>query len=165
MDIKLEIEYAFRWLAQLTTAALRRQAVRSLLIILGVLITVSGFLLAAVDPAITSPLAGIWYALVTLAHVGYGDIVATSALGRFISGVLILAGIIFFALAAGIFASILVVHDLTLAHESDSEEQDSHASFERKILQQLKQIDQRLNQLDAKESAPPSRGRGSSRQH
>lgn len=164
MDIKLEIDYAFRWLAQLTGAALRRQAVRSLLIILGVLVTVSGFLLAAVDPAIPSPLAGIWYSLVTLAHVGYGDLVATSAVGRFISAVLILAGIIFFALAAGIFASILVVHDLTLTQASDSSVDDSHASFERKILQHLKQIDERLGHLDDK-TVPANRPRGSTRQH
>ena len=150
-DLQYEIQDAFLWARQLGLAALRRKTVRSLLIIIGVVITASGLVLAAVDPAIHSPLAGIWYALVTLAHVGYGDIVASSPLGRFLSAALILFGIVLFALAAGIFASILVVQDLSSLHgEEGGDHEEGHAAAERKILMELKELNARMRALESR---------------
>ena len=148
-DIQYEISEAFFWARQVGAAALRRKTVRSLLIIIGVIVTASGFVFAAIDPSIHSPLAGIWYALVTLAHVGYGDIVASSPLGRFLSALLILIGIVLFALAAGIFASILVVQDLASLHEDDVVQDGDHASAERKILLELKELNSRMLALES----------------
>jgi len=152
-----EIQAALSWLKIVGRDALRRKTVRSLLIIIGVVVIASGFILALVDPGIHSPLAGIWYSLVTLAHVGYGDIVATSFIGRLISALLILLGIGLFALAAGIFASILVVHDLRgESHEEGLLEED-HETAERKILLELKALNQKIQALETQLSNPARR--------
>lgn len=148
------IQDAWAWLKLLGRDALRRKTVRSLLIVIGVVVTASGFILALVDPGIHSPLAGIWYSLVTLAHVGYGDVVATSFLGRVISAFLILLGIGLFALAAGIFASILVVHDLKGEHhDEDGLVDGDHETAERQILLELKALNQKVQKLEAQLSA------------
>lgn len=151
------IQDALSWLKIVGQDALRRKTVRSLLIVIGVVVTASGFLLALVDPGIHSPIAGIWYSLVTLAHVGYGDIVATSFLGRVISAFLILFGIGLFALAAGIFASILVIHDLRGQAHEDGLMEDDHETAERKILLELKSLNQKMLKLEAELSSASRR--------
>lgn len=152
-----EIQSALSWLRIVGRDALRRKTVRSLLIVIGVVVTASGFILALVDPGIHSPLAGIWYSLVTLAHVGYGDIVATSFIGRVISALLILFGIGLFALAAGIFASILVVHDLRGEPHEEGLLEEDHETAERKILLELKALNQKIQSLEAQLSNPARR--------
>ncbi len=152
-----EIQAALSWLKIVGRDALRRKTVRSLLIIIGVVVIASGFILALVDPGIHSPLAGIWYSLVTLAHVGYGDIVATSFIGRLISALLILLGIGLFALAAGIFASILVVHDLRGESHEDGLLEEDHETAERKILLELKALNQKIQALETQLSNPARR--------
>lgn len=143
------IQDALSWLQIVGRDALRRKTVRSLLIVIGVVVTGSGFILALVDPGVHSPLAGIWYSLVTLAHVGYGDIVATSFIGRVISALLILFGIGLFALAAGIFASILVVHDLRGQPHEEGLVEEGHETAERKILLELKALNEKIARLEA----------------
>ena len=46
-----------------------------------------------------------WWAVVTLASVGYGDMYPITAIGRFLGGIIALLGIGLFALPAGILAS------------------------------------------------------------
>jgi len=152
-----DIQDALSWLQRVGQDALRRKTVRSLLIVIGVVVTVSGFVLALVDPGVHSPLAGIWYSLVTLAHVGYGDVVATSFIGRVISAFLILFGIGLFALAAGIFASILVVHDLRGEPHEEGLLEEDHETAEKKILLELKALNEKIHRLEAELSKPARR--------
>ncbi len=53
----------------------------------------------------TSIPATMWWGIVTLATVGYGDIVPVTAAGKILGGFIILIGIGIFALPAGILAS------------------------------------------------------------
>jgi voltage-gated potassium channel len=46
-----------------------------------------------------------WGALVTLATVGYGDGYPVTAIGRLLSGLVFIVGIVIFALPAALFAS------------------------------------------------------------
>jgi voltage-gated potassium channel len=50
----------------------------------------------------TSIPMGIYYAIVSITTVGYGDIVATSVLGKFVTSVLVLAGYAIIAVPTGI---------------------------------------------------------------
>ena len=50
------------------------------------------------------PLA-LWWAIVTMTTTGYGDVVPATAFGRVLSGVVMVAGVLVFALWAGILAS------------------------------------------------------------
>ena len=47
----------------------------------------------------------LWWSVITLSTVGYGDVAPVTTLGRFFSGVFILVGVAIFAIPAGILAS------------------------------------------------------------
>lgn len=49
--------------------------------------------------------ATLWWAVVTLTTTGYGDVYPMTTLGRFLTGVIMLSGVAFFALPAGIITA------------------------------------------------------------
>jgi voltage-gated potassium channel len=51
---------------------------------------------------------GIWYALVTITTVGYGDVVPLSEAGRYFGSILIVFGVLFFSLVTANFSAFLV---------------------------------------------------------
>lgn len=53
----------------------------------------------------TSIPATLWWAIVTLTTTGYGDMVPLTELGKFMSGIIMLTGVAFFALPAGIITA------------------------------------------------------------
>ena len=53
----------------------------------------------------TSIPATLWWAVVTLTTTGYGDMVPMTTLGKLIAGVIMLSGVAFFALPAGIIVA------------------------------------------------------------
>lgn len=61
------------------------------------------------DPA-SFPTFGtaVWFSVVTLMTVGYGDVVPTDAVGRVFAGVLMVAGISFLAIVTAVVTSSLV---------------------------------------------------------
>jgi voltage-gated potassium channel len=61
-----------------------------------------------VNPSINSVFDGMWWALVTVTTVGFGDIAPVTTLGRIIGGVLMIGGMFSLALFAGIVGSSLV---------------------------------------------------------
>ena len=146
-----ESRHALLWLRSLGHEALHKRPLRFLLLLAAAVVVSSGFLFYLIEPNIHSPWAGMWYGWVTMTHVGYGDVVATSFLGRVLSAFLILLGVGFFALAAGIFASILVAQDLRgAAREADIVEQDLSQieSAETHILLEIQAINRRLNAIE-----------------
>jgi voltage-gated potassium channel len=156
-----ESREAFHWLRTLSHEALHRRTLRSLLYLVMIAVVGAGFLLYLVEPTITSPLAGIWYAWVTVTHVGYGDVVASSFLGRLLSSVLILIGVGFFALAAGIFASILVAQDMRSVGREMNLVEDEMADIENaetRILVELQTLNRRMTALEnqLKKTAKPA---------
>jgi voltage-gated potassium channel len=78
-------------------------------LVIALLVTlVAGILISTVDPGIKSIEERIWYAWVTLATVGYGDVVPKSTAGRVIGVVLIFLGLVFFSLITANIAAFLV---------------------------------------------------------
>jgi voltage-gated potassium channel len=53
----------------------------------------------------TSIPATIWWAVVTLTTTGYGDMIPVTTVGKILAGIIMLAGVAFFALPAGIITA------------------------------------------------------------
>lgn len=86
-----------------------RALVASLIIMLG-LVLVAGAVMhmaehRAQPGAFGSIPQSLWWAVVTLTTVGYGDVVPATALGRFLAGIIMLFGLAMFALPLGIVAT------------------------------------------------------------
>jgi voltage-gated potassium channel len=57
------------------------------------------------DSKFTSIPATLWWAVVTLTTTGYGDVVPLTIVGRILAGIIMLTGVAFFALPAGIITA------------------------------------------------------------
>ena len=66
---------------------------RTILLALIFLIGVFGYLFYASEPQVKTFGDGIWWALVTITTVGYGDITPLTTLGRVVAGLLMLLGL------------------------------------------------------------------------
>lgn len=70
-----------------------------------------------INPEVQTLMDGVWWALVTLTTVGYGDITPATLLGRIVGGVLMISGMFTLALFAGIVGSSLVTGMLSIREE------------------------------------------------
>ncbi len=69
------------------------------------------------NPAFGSTWDGLWWGLVTLTTVGYGDLTPLSGLGRVIGGFMMIAGMFTLALFAGVVGNTLVKSVLSIREE------------------------------------------------
>lgn len=114
---------------------------KSLVYVLSLAVAVTvlfGLAVFIVDPNIHSLSDGVWYAWVTMTHVGYGDVVPTSLLGRLLASLLILFGLAVLALLTATFSSILIGRGM-----------GDMARDESQILAEIKRLHERLDQLEA----------------
>ncbi|GAA0788373.1 potassium channel family protein [Marinobacterium sediminicola] len=98
---------------------------------------ISGFLIAALDPAFNGPLDGIWWAWVTMTTVGYGDIVPSTNEGRLFGSVLILVGICMFSLLTASFSVFFIEKD-----------EGEIAERERQNLNRITRLENRLENIE-----------------
>jgi voltage-gated potassium channel len=86
-----------------------RQALLSVLLGLAIVLLAAASLAylfeRSTDPAFSSIPAALWWAIVTLTTTGYGDVVPHTIAGRMLAGVVMVCGIMVFALLAGILAT------------------------------------------------------------
>lgn len=109
----------------------------------------SGLLIAGIDPTIENVWQGIWWAWVTVATVGYGDIVPQSAAGKVFGAVVILFGVGFFSLLTASFSAYFVSRGEVEIEEEEAEEINQLTEIERRIElmeQTLQRIEERLNE-------------------
>lgn len=109
------------------------------LIVSFIVVVFSGTIMAAVDPAIKSPLDGIWWAWVTVTTVGYGDIVPVSTMGRIFAGFLILLGVALFSLLTASFSTFFL-----------SQSEDKLTAQELENSKMLEYLQQQVLSLEAK---------------
>ena len=116
----------------------------------------SGFTLYMIDPNIHSLFDGIWSAWVTMTHVGFGDVVPTSFLGRLLSAALILFGLALFSMFTAIVSVTLIGKNRDSWDQNVRQiEQDTSRIEveENKILQELARLHKRMTALEKKLSS------------
>ncbi len=122
------------------------------LLILALAVSVSaGLLLYILDGNIHSLLDGIWSAWVTMTHVGFGDVVPSSFLGRLLSAALILFGLVLFSLFTALLSANLIGKNMNAwSHDERPFEQDVNQleTEESKILKELARLHERLDALE-----------------
>ena len=109
----------------------------------------SGFLIAGIDPTIDTVWEGIWWAWVTVATVGYGDVVPQSTAGKVFGGIVILFGLGFFSLLTASFSAYFVSRGEMEIEEEEVEEIYRLKDIEKRmqtIEQTLQRIEHRLDE-------------------
>ncbi|WP_087036236.1 potassium channel family protein [Oceanisphaera profunda] len=88
----------------------------------------------------------IWWALVTISTVGYGDYYPITTAGRVISALVILTGVSIFAGISGLVASSLLTPK---AEESDRQQQANDTQQRQEVTEHLHSLQQEVTQLRA----------------
>jgi voltage-gated potassium channel len=86
---------------------------------------------------------GLWWALATVTTVGYGDLVPSSAAGRFVGAALMLLGIAALAFVTATMASVIVGEVKTEEELIEREESE--------ILALLGELSERLARLEERD--------------
>jgi voltage-gated potassium channel len=97
----------------------------------------SGIIMSRIDPSIGTVWDGMWWAWVTMATVGYGDVVPHSAAGRLFGALLILFGVVLLSLVTANLAAFFIGSDVEKI-EQEEREADRH----------LKEISARLHRIE-----------------
>ncbi len=121
----------------------------------------SGFIVTLVDRK-DFPSYGIavWWAIVTLATVGYGDVVPTTPWGRVVGSAVIILGVTFLAFLTATVTSLFVSSDQEAARERELAQREAVDS---EFQELLKRLESRLAAIDAKladlgAGEPPKKG-------
>jgi voltage-gated potassium channel len=127
---------------------------RSLIYLLTLAISVAlgaGFVLYIIDPNVHSLTDGIWSAWVTMTHVGFGDVVPTSFLGRLFSAGLILFGLTLFSLCTAILSASLIGKNMDIKGGNVwqlEQETNRIAADENTVLRELARLHERMDSLE-----------------
>lgn len=122
---------------------LSRNTLSATLIGTAIIVVMAGFIMAAVDPGISTPGEGVWWALVTVTTVGYGDVVPTTVTGRVFASVLIFIGLGLLSLLTATIAAALISRQESIVTQQQREEEEQMLRLE----VQLKRIEGKLDQL------------------
>lgn len=89
----------------------------------------------------------VWWAIVTLATVGYGDVVPTTPLGRVIGSIVILIGVTFLAFLTATVTSAFVSSEQEEAQKQDRERNEEKQA---ELVAALTRLEERLDTIERK---------------
>jgi voltage-gated potassium channel len=127
-----------------------RRWVEAAIVYVSVAATAVAFVLALCvwlvdDEAFSSFGEAIWWAIVTVSTVGYGDVIPENGAGRAVAALLIVFSMAFFPVLTGLVTAALIsVRDRS--KEDDAERQASARQEE--LVEQLRSIDDRLRRIE-----------------
>jgi len=102
-----------------------------------IIVMLGGIIMHSIDPNVKTVEDGLWWAVVTMATVGYGDVVPTTTEGRIFGAVIIILGAVFFSLLTAQLAAYMVGEEELMR--------------ERDILNMVRQNQKKLSELTEKE--------------
>lgn len=102
------LENAWSWLKNLQAEMWKQKRLAYVLVFVVGAALLFGLAVFVVDPNVHSLSDGVWYAWVTMTHVGYGDVASTSFLGRLLASLPILLGLAMLALVTATFSTMMM---------------------------------------------------------
>ena len=131
---------------------------RSVIAILTVSIIVFGYIFYLAEPQIKTFGDGIWWALVTITTVGYGDITPLTTLGRFVAGALMLFGLGLIATVTAIISAKFIQNyvdhhtndDILEKLEELEDEIEKLEEIEEDLLEKLEEMDLEIDKINKK---------------
>jgi voltage-gated potassium channel len=113
-----------------------------------ILALIAGFVMILVDRS-NFPNYGIavWWAIVTLATVGYGDVVPTTPLGRIVGSAVIILGVTFLAFLTATVTSLFVSSDQEAARERELAQREA---ADKELRELLHRLEERLSAIESK---------------
>lgn len=146
-----ECRHAIQWGNSLRADLFKVKNLGYLALLAAMATLLVGLALYLVDPSVKSPLDGVWAAWVTMTHVGFGDVVPTSFLGRLLAAGLILLGLVLFSLFTALVSVTLIgknMHALGTDVRQIEREAGRIQSSEGLILSELARLHARLAALE-----------------
>ena len=119
------------------------RAVRMVAVVALSLAVIAAIVEWAVDPGIGSFRDSLWWAIVTVTTVGYGDVVPTSTAGRLVGALLMLAGVSAIPIATSLVVSVFISRLQAQQHAQDAEERQD-------LVERLDRIEQALLSREAR---------------
>ena len=118
-----------------------RKAIALIVSVAAILAFAAAVLVHAIDPAIGTFGDSLWWAVVTVSTVGYGDVVPESTAGRLVGAILMLTGLSLIPLITSVVVSILVAQGTRRSREAEL------AHLER-IFERLDALERRFDGKD-----------------
>jgi voltage-gated potassium channel len=81
----------------------------------------SGIIMSRIDPTVGDVWDGMWWAWVTMATVGYGDVVPHSGAGRLFASLVVLFGVVLISLLTANLAAFFIGSDVEKIEEEERE--------------------------------------------
>ena len=117
------------------------KAVRMVATVALTLALVAAILELIVDSGINGFGTALWWALVTVTTVGYGDVVPETSIGRVIAGALMLVGVSAIPITTSLVVSVFITRIQAKQHEQDAIERAD-------VVARLERIEQALVRMD-----------------
>jgi voltage-gated potassium channel len=137
-----------RWERRMQKAVANRRIFPYIVLTTAGLGLLAGFIVTLVDredfPTFGT---GVWWAIVTLGTVGYGDVVPHTAWGRVVGSVVILVGVSFISVLVAIVTSYFVSAEQEERADRERGQRDSEVA---QTLEALHRIEQRLDSLESR---------------
>jgi voltage-gated potassium channel len=111
-----------------------------------VTMVLSGILITRIDPSIGTVWDGMWWAWVTMATVGYGDVVPHSGAGRLFGALLIMFGVVLLSLLTANLAAFFIGGDVEKVEREEREADRLLAD----IAARLERVERLLEERSAK---------------
>ena len=109
-------------------------------------IIIASFILARFEPEISNIWDGIWYCFISFTTIGFGDIVAVTAIGKIITVIIALYGIVLVAIITGVLVNYYQEINRIKMNESVEVFMDKLDRLPELSKEELKEISQKVKE-------------------